>query len=451
MVKALLRILLGSVIYIAFWSAWGNPQGRVSLSQASFVSPDYQRTSRRDFQLVSAGFDTLVDSQSEDEIPDSLHGQVRGMVAPGEGVLNYLDVSQLFWKQGVVSVGRRKIFWSDLDERFKMGIYQPLFQWNPLQWESQGLTGIFLHLENDQAPVKWGATFMGSPMFIPNQGSGYEIKNGVFEKTSPYFPMLPAQASINGRTSEIRYDLQKPATQDIVSRQSLAARLFVGDAQEGPFAQIAFSNKPMNELALGAKIYQTSDDLVHVEVLPVTAHHQVLSADIHYASKYLKYGISGIQDTPAEPQFEPGWNHGVFKRATLTSPFLETRFRNFDIQTAYLHVDGGEADVVGPDSAQAASFVPQRYPFQNSWLAGVRYIHRIKRHQNLVLSSKYLRGERGEFDVWTSQASLQWAAHWTATMMAQMVAIERTDQGKATAFDDFANNDLVAVGVSYVF
>ncbi len=445
------KALVGASIALSAFSAWGNPQGRVSLTQAGFISPDYSQTLKKDYQFIGAGLDTLAEARQENEIDDSLQVQIRGMIAPGAPVMNYLNVSQLFWKQDVLSLGRKKIAWNYLDEDYSLGIYQPLFKWNPLQWESQGLTGLFLHLET-VAPIPWGMTLFASPLFIPNQGAGYEVQDGVFIASNPYFKAPPTLAYVNEGEFRINYNIQKPSAEDVVMRQSFAGRLFVGAPQKGAFAQISYAYKPMNELNLGFIGYAPAvRQQVNVEIQPVVSNHSVLSADFHYVFENFRAGISAARETPQTPEFSKEWTYTNFTNSSLVSPFVEFRDKQLELKASLLTIEGAESIGSGPEAHQANKFIPQRYPFRNAAQLSARYQYRLKRFENLALQTRYLRGESGEFDLWLTQASYQWRQGWAFNVVSQMVAVESSEKGLKTAYNSYLDNDLLAMGVSYVF
>lgn len=445
------KALIGALsVFLCQW-AWGEPQGRVTFSQAGFISPSYQQTLKKDFQLISGGLDTLSDYRHEEDIDDNLQAQLRGVVVPGVAVMNYLNVSQLFWKQDLLTVGRKKVNWSALDEDYVFGIYQPVFKWNPLQWESQGLTGLFLHWETDEK-LPWGLTLFGSPLFIPNQGSGFEVQDGVFQESNPYFHAPPARAFVNGQEFRVNYTIQKPRAEEVVLRQSFAGQVFVGSRDKEGYVQMSYAYKPMNELNLGFVGYAPpTNNQVNVEILPTVSQHSVASMDLQYTMAPFRVGVSGVRENPKDPVFEKEWTYATFTPSTLVSPFIEFSDKRAELRFSVLRVEGGESLGFGPDASQAMKFIPQRYPFRNAGLVSAKYQVRLKRQQSLALSTRYLRGEAGEFDLWLSQAVYQWRPGWAFTLVGQMVAVENTALGEKTAFNSYYDNDLLAVGVSYVF
>ena len=158
-----------------------------------------------------------------------------------------------------------------------------------------------------------------------------------------------------------------------------------------------------------------------------------------------------MHEKTTEPKFEEIWTYAKYTDSDLVSPFIEFRYKSFELSTAYLSVEGGDSEPVGPEAHQALKFIPHRYPFRNAGLVGAKYQYRIKRHENVGLATRYLRGTAGEFDLWNSQISYQWQENWAASMTSQMVAVANNSKGERTVYNSYLNNDLIAIGVSYVF
>lgn len=432
------------------------PPGQISLTQTGFVSEDYAKTERKDFQFVGVGLDTLQHVEKESEIQDSFQIQMQGMVAPGASVLSYLNVSQLYWKQGALTLGRKKVSWSLLDEDFVLGLYQPLLKWNSLNPETQGLTGVFLNLASTESSNPWGITFFGSGLFIPDQGAGYDIKNGQFEKINPYFRSVPTQARMEGQTADINYQIQNPDTRSIVFNQSFVGRAYLGDEKKGFFAQAALAHKPSNQLALGIDgVLQinsaVTDNAIETKIFPKISYHNLSSADFKYSFKNIGAGISGVHESPEKPDFDKNWTYADYNPSNLISPFLEFRAVGFKLHLAYLSVSGGEFRAVGDKAQRIEIFLPERYPFRNAEQASLSYRFALKKFQALTLTTRYLQGEKSEFALWTTSANYQMEEHWAFSFQSQMVAVQDNLEGRQTALWSFANNDSVSLGVNYVF
>jgi hypothetical protein len=427
------------------------PVANVSLTQASFLSPDYNLTQKKDFQFIGAGFDTLSKPRADHELEDGLQAQINGMVAPGNSVLSYLNVSQLFWKQSFLSIGRKMENWSYLDSNYTLGIYQPLFQWDPLLPREQGLTGIYLTLDSPDTAVPWGFVVFGSPMYIPDQGAGYDIKNGQFERSNPYFQAPPGFFQIQGQTDVADYNVQKPDTNSVIFNRSFAGKAYIGKESEGPYAQVAFANKPVNQLALGFEGFVTPNNSVDVEIQPQVYYHSLASADVLYSWKNAVVGVSALKENITEPDFDPQWTYVDYSASNLLSPFAKYRERNFNVTVSYLSVQGGTETIKGDLSDQSSSYLPHRYPFRSAYQAVVNYRVRIFGPKYLYLSTRYLQGSQNEFALWTTQLSYQLQSRWSLHLTSQLVDVKDTPAGDMIAYQPYNNNDAVGVGVSYVF
>ena len=432
-------------------SAFGNTKGSVSISQESYVSPDYNSTDKKNFQFIGVGADTLTQVKNESEIEDALHAQVQANIAPGASVLNYLNVSQLFWKQNSLTVGRKKMVWSEIDEAYGLGMYQPNFTWNVLQPESQGLTGLFLNLEAKDTPVPVGAVFFASYLFVPDQGASYEIKDGKFEGSSPYFRTPPTQAEVNGQNDKIVYNLQRPKTEEIIFSRSFGAKGYLGNQEDGFYGQVAYADKPANQLTLGFQGVITTNNSLAVDILPAMYNHRLLSSDVQYTISGFSLGLSAMQENISTPKYSSEWTYPIYTNSQLFSPYIKAQFKTFKAKFSYLQLSSGEKTVVGPRAGLADSILPNRYPFQNAYSLELSYLYKIRKFKNINLGTKYLAGEKSEFALWTARGSYQWEERWSAFFESQMTSVDNTVDGKRVAYHPYMNNDTASIGVLHVF
>ena len=431
--------------------ALAETQARLAMTQSEFVSSDYHLTDKKDFQFFSAGLDTLAQVRREDEIENSLQAQVRGLVSPGVSVLSYMNISQLYWKQDILAVGRKKTRWSLLDDEAQLGLYQPLFRWNPLQPESQGLTGVFLHLQGKTNDMPVGMVLYGSTLFIPDQGTGYEVKSGAFERSNPYFQAPPQQANINGQTDSVSYTVQKPNTQDVVFNRSLGAKVYLGEENTGFFSQLAYANKPSNQLALALQGAVNPNNTVELNILPAVYYHTLISGDLKYSWRNVGLGLSTIHEKTEDPTYSSEWSYIHFSDSDVVSPFLEIKTKEFQSRLSYISIKGADESGQGLLKDQVSQFLPARYPYREAFLVQMSYMFRIKRWEGLRASTRYLQGTSTDFNLWTTQLSYQWEERWSAGVQSQMVAVGDSKAALRTAYAPYENNDNVAVGLNYVF
>lgn len=432
-------------------SLFEDAQGQLSLRQESFVSPDYNQTEVKHFQFIGGGVDTLARARNESEIANGLQTQTNGAVSPNVSVLSYLNVAQLYWKQEHFVVGRRKENWSQLDDIWTMGLYQPLFRWNPIVPESQGLSGIFLQFQKEDVKLPWGIVLFGSPLFIPHQEAGFEVENGKFVASNPYFGQRPVQAEISGQTDEIKYRIEKPPMEKVVSNQSFAGKIYLGNPHSGFLLQSGFAHKPANELSLGIDAYASANNTIEVNVLPTIAYHTLASADLQYSWKHVVIGVSGVKEDRESPEFESQWTYADYDKSTLVSPYAKFRYRGWEILTSYLDVAGGEKHPQGNLSSEGKDFLSNRYAFGNSYLLKVSMAQRLVRQQILKVAASYQQGASNEYGLVTANMAYQFDPSWSFSLSGQLIRVADNDAGEKTAYSSFVNNDSATVGVQYVF
>jgi hypothetical protein len=185
-------------------------------------------------------------------------------------------------KSGDLSVGRKKERWSGLDSDWSLGLVEPFNKFDALRPTEQGLTGIFA--EGSFGPVSLMA--FGSPIFIPEQGSPYQLSNGKFSTSSPWFTNPPDQLILLGQTRNALYSIDMPETSSIINHQSYGFRARVADQSgEGFFAQASFLRKPMNAINLsftGQLSIVEGDSYGDITIYPEVVYHTITAADVGY-------------------------------------------------------------------------------------------------------------------------------------------------------------------------
>lgn len=433
-------------------TAFNEAQGHLSLRNESFISPDYKQTTNKSFSFIGGGVDTLSRARKESEITNGLHTQTSGAVSPSESVLSYLNISQLYWKEDLLVVGRRKEMWSNLDDIWNLGLYQPLFRWNPILPESQGLTGIFLQFHQEQSALNWGVVLFGSNIFIPNQEASFEVDNGKFVASNPYFGKRPTQARISGQTDDINYEIEKPNLEKVVFNRSFAGKAYLGKATgTGFLLQTGFAHKPANELALGIDAFATPNNSVQVNVLPNTVFHTLVSADMQYTWKNLMVGLAGVKENREDSQFDPEWTYTNYQSATLVSPYVKVRLRGFEVVTSYLDISGGEKSPKGNLANESKDFLNNRFHFGDSYLMKISTMQRLSKGQAYKGSVAYQQGVKNEYALITGSVGYQLDPRWNLSLAGQLIRVADNSSGEATTYSSFVNNDAASVGVQYVF
>ncbi|MEI7974198.1 MAG: hypothetical protein WCH11_07510, partial [Bdellovibrio sp.] len=287
--KAARRFLLILILAGAWLLAEGSfsaSLGQLSFRQEQLVSETLPASSSLSFQVLSVEVSNMNRPTRLDPLDTSLKGQIAGQVVPGVPVMNSLSIQQLYVDVAKISVGRRVWDWSQVDQNFQLGLFQPLNNSVPLRPQTQGQTGVFLQIETrPEEGTPRGLILMGSSLFIPDQQPGYEFRDGQFSSNNPWFPALPRKLQFDSRGAlidRIRYDLQIPDTQSILLQPIYMAQAYWGDRRSGPRIALSWAQNPSHQLSLAVAGYSTTMVGEGVTVIPVRPQsylHQLVSAD----------------------------------------------------------------------------------------------------------------------------------------------------------------------------
>ena len=433
---------------------WTGTKGNIALQSDLFLSPDYSATDTRQYNFVSAGMRTpgLGPDNRFENLESGLQASIQGQFSPQAPALSALNISQLYDQESLISIGRKLENWSDLDERWNLGMYQPQFRWNPLRPESQGLSGIFLKMRGESEKIPWGLLVFGSALYLPDQGASYTVKEGKFESTNPWFQTPPKQAAFSqtGVIDQIQYDVQRPENNHILFNTSYAAQFYIGNSHAGFSLQTAYAYKPSNQLSLAVDGDLTSHDAVSVKVNPSFYYHSLLSADAQYVGDLFEAGVGALREKPQAPDFEPQWNYVSYGESNLVSPFVGVKWGRVKIRALSLVVHEPEETVKGPKAKEVGGLLAHRYAFgsANALEASTRFFWR--RYEGITGKMRYTQGSEGEFALVTADLQYQMDQRWS---LGGQVLLVRSDSSgrKKNIYSNFEDNDSAQVGVLYVF
>ncbi len=437
-------------LFLAASAAHAQTLGQVSISNESYLSPDYYSTNKKQFSFVEVSFRNLLGRKSsKDDGSLGVQTELTGQVAPGTTAMSYLNIKQLFWQQDAFTAGRRLHRWSDLDQRFNLGLFQPRFTFNELSAEQQGLSGLFLNLGE---PGAFEFTFFGSHVFIPDQGANFEVKNGEFVETSPYFRMPPGQAVIMGQDRDVNYTLNKPDFNEVVNQPSFGAQVTIGEYRKGAFFQFATASKPSNQLSLGIEQYLSlaASNSIEVTITPKTYRHRVSAADLRYSFENIYASLGLALEAPEKPNFEPQHTYTQYGDSTAISPAIGLNIKRIRAEASYLRVDEKAPQVVGPYKSETR-LLQRRFLYSSLYQLQGELLLLAQRNNRLELFSQYQVSEGAEFSIWTSRLKHRFAEDWSWWGQTQFIAVASLDRPISAGLDAFENNDSVRLGLSYVF
>lgn len=406
----------------------------------SFISPDYENTEQKTFGFFGASL--LPDAKKNDLVIVNL----TALYAAGQPALSYLNIRELYFNYQIDSnsklyFGRKLNNWSQLDSEWNIGFFNPQFRWNAVAPENQGLSGIFWEKKESM----WSLSLFASPVYIPDQGPGYELKDGKFENSNPWFQNPPQNIDFNnGVILPIDYDVKRPETSDVVFQTSYGAQLQLGQ-REGFFANASAVHKPANQLALGYKVVGVVDR-ARVTVVPKVYKENDFAADIGYRNGWGSAVISGLYTQPKSPSFEAGFNAPKFEDSFSFGPQLNLDLKSFKLGFSLLETSGGNIEEIGPDASTDRQPLSQRFLFRQAYQLQIAHAGVFFNSFRLDTSFQYRESQKDEFKQIRFKQRLNIRGPWA--IWTDVILIETAEETNSN-MGPYRNLDQVFLGVTY--
>lgn len=436
--------------------------GSLSLSRSTFLSESPTLDQRGDFSYVGANLQDTIEFKNSKFVV-----KANGLFAPGSKTERYFAVPEFYYQAGrqnneqekakvTFSVGRKIETWSDFDEQWKLGIWQPQARWDYIHPETQGLTGFFLDV---QVAPQVRMTALYSPLFIPDQGPGFKLQDGVFESDNRWFLAPQPKLILNEVNSPIHYTLDRPRAWDVVNQQGGALKLEVGDFEQGTWIRAAYANMPSNQLHLGIEpqksIQVATADLTYVTIHPLVVRHEVASLEAGVRGEKSAATISYTIDNPSKPELPAIWEESILRKTRFLGVSVERKLpvglvKRSTLKGLYLKRwdDGEKTAASGVVGDQVESSL-DRFPYEE--MAGIewsgRFWNTVRRDLQVGVRYLYSIPERGA--LLTSFLALKTSREWQWNLGFDVIGAPGS--GTRGLMGRYRSNDRVIGGVSYVF
>ncbi len=410
----------------------------------SFISPDFTEIPQKNFYFIGFKFKSN-NLKSKNSVEDAFRIDLTGTYAVNKSVLSSFNLRELshsfdLAENSQVHIGRRLQIWSALDTFWNYSIIQPVFKWNQLDPKNQGLTGVFYQYKSGP----WAVTLYGSPIYIPDQGASFEIKDGQFDSGNPFFQPPPQNLKFQSQLLPIDYQIDRPKTEDIVLQPSFGAAIKYGENQ-GYYAQLAAFSKPANQLALGYKGVLVTTR-VRVDVSPKSYRENIYAADFGYRTEDGFLLLSAVHDQPKSPEFDSSFNAPQFEASTVWGPQLLYKFYPFEFLVAYLDTTGGRITEVGPDVSTERKSLSERFLFKQAALLGINYSQVFDKQLRLDSSFQYKFSPQEGFRQIRFRNDVKLSGQWSFWL--DLILID-TNSSINTNLENFKNKDQLWLGASY--
>ncbi len=353
------------------------------------------------------------------------------------------------------AVGRWIRPWSEADQNWQLGLWEPRLSLDTLRPIRQGITGLFYEYEGTQNSLMIYAT----PVFIPTMGPEIKEKNRGLVAESRWYRAPSSSLNLFGRDVRILYSLEDVNVNQLVSNPGAGLR-WRRQLSEHWAWSASYARKPINQLSLRYKrdlITSVPNPDGQAIVGPAVSYHNLWGSDLEWKGDKAKFSFSYLADSPA-PQRPPtgdatnGRLEWIQQQpGSLAAYSLHAEFSGGNSRFAVDALRVFEEPTVDVDAQgiQRGSILPYRTLYTRaakiSWLESWT--------AKLDTSVSWLRDEDQRGDVVQFKVAYSNPKPWIWQMGADVLSVD--DFGPSNSDERFINqfrvNDRVWGGVHYVF
>lgn len=217
---------------------------------------------------------------------------------------HYFDVRELsenFHREGYnLWFGRHLEEWSQSDSFWRLGYWQPRFNWDKLRPDENGFTGVFVEPEINNNLL---LSVFVTPIFLPEFGPDFRESNGTVESANPWFRNPPPVIELWQRNTQMRVSVNTPNTTDTIFKPSLALKATMRSDDE-TWARVSYAFKPMNTPLMAynySVVSLSSATYMDVVVQPQFIYHHIASFESQMKSGEVAIVPSLTYDAPQVP------------------------------------------------------------------------------------------------------------------------------------------------------
>lgn len=408
----------------------------------TLFSPDYNATAARSFGFFGFTFRQLGSANYGMDLSVE--------VAPHALELSHLNPSQMYYTTNNLSIGRKILTWSLVDEEFHLGLFQPQLRWNPLLPRTQGLTGVFYEMPVVSRDLHF--TFFASAVSIPDQGPGFVFREGEFRRENPWFQYQPTTVRVTGsdKVRALSYDVQVPPYDQLLVNPSVGVTATMGSNETSFQARISGAYKASHQINFGTD-GTAEPDRAHLVVAPAINDHALVGADLVFRRGDWQWDLSGLlENTFAPKRQRKGFTYVTYSPMQVASTGLtwqgeggKTRAR-----VAGLLRRGGLPRALDEAAYDVSALVPNRITYQNALSVSLSTKRNLGLPRPLGVSTTWLQGIGSTFASWLIGADYKLTSSWS---LQGSVLLVRADASSPSLYRSLEDNDFVQLGLSYEF
>lgn len=390
-----------------------------------------------------------------------------GAVAEGEGALGltkkqstYVNAREAYLTAKVasflrVSAGRKLLRWSQLEETWDLGLFQPRFRWDYLDARTNGLVGVFAHFGEDD---QWALDVYGSPIFLPDQGAPFEIADGACTTSSPWFKCPSSTISLFNKPTNIKLNLEIPPILKIISYAGAGGTLRIGSEKNGPWGRASYTYKPINQFLLAYEGFLSTAGTVPqlpATIRPRVLRHELAGADLGYRREgEYEISASAINERVIRDTTPTTWNTQEIGHALAYGAHAQARlFGRGPASTvaslSYFHRNGGNASDRGPFASSGETVFEPRYAFEDAWGFLVRTPIIAEWSERFYNQTRFVWETIHDGNLLTSDFFYRPGPRWLVNLGFDLIGTNNVSA--IEFFARYQRNDRVRGGVSYAF
>ena len=378
----------------------------------------------------------------------------------------YVAAPEFYWglklpteKSGLgLVIGRQRFDWSNFDEEWSLGIWQPYVRWDYLHPQPQGLTGAFFSLDTSDAKVMVFAT----PLFLPDQGPQFEVVDGEFRSSNRWFRQPTSKHTVINQDRKLSYELDRPSDAEVVMNAAYGLSILLGNEEDGPWLKTSLASKPINQMHLGIEGYHSiarpNRYLESVAVVhPTVARHSVMTVEAGYRVEDYQGWISVTEERPDRTDLPDEWEESSLYSSRFIGMTVSHRlpwvgWRNHWLKYSAMSLteDLPPPSPSGQQDTLESSL--DRYPYKEvlsaEWTAPV--INRATQRLDLGLRYLYSVPEKGS--LLSAKLELVWQRNTRWDLGFDILGTEASGEDQQSGLMSlYRNNDRISGGVTYVF
>jgi hypothetical protein len=360
-----------------------------------------------------------------------------------------------------LAIGRKKQDWSQVDEDWQLGLWEPKFNLDPLRPYGQGLSGLFLNVAN----YGWNFLAFGSTIFVPTMGPEIREKNGNLVSNSRWFRAPSPTATVIGQDTKLVYSIQNPDVAKLVRNPGSGMRISWNKSEQGPWISANMAYKPINNLLLkydANLIASSTASEGQVVVTPAVVYHRLYGTDLGWNFKNSRLSASWLRDIPDDTLPKNEENTDWVQQQPGQIEIYSINWQNWlgdnpssspEIALGYLSANETETRDRAFDGVDRGSLFQWRLNYSNAAQIkfSMPFSYAKDRKGKLSISSIRELDQRGS--IYSAEYIFAPTKNWALTMGADVIGVDDSSAKNQDPrfFNEFRANDRLYSGVSYVF